>query len=693
MSPRPPIFVSAVSRELHSARQLVANTLTFLGYQPLWQDIFGTEGGDLRDILRVQIDQCKGVVQLVGQCYGAEPPTADEQFGRVSYTQFEALYARKRAKKVWYLFIDEQFPGDHCEEEPADLRELQAAYRQRLQSDTHLFHPLASSEALEASVLKLRDDLNRLRRGVKQWAVGVTALLIVITSLIIWQLRGEAEMKAEMVKLRRGIMEYPQLEAQVRGSQTEENATALQEQLYLKLATQLDVDPKILRERLPRFAQELKRAPNASTYERANASYVAADYPGAERLALEAARDAQKVKPPKTKHILQALELAGLSAQRGIQYARAMQHFQEAEKLTDPNRDLKEWATVQHDIADLLVAWGKYSEAEQLLRSVIEVRTASLGTEDRDTLDSRHRLIYPLTRQTRYDEAEAEARQVLKVREKVLGFENVDTIVSRYLLADVLADQGKYVEAEALYRGIIPLAEKLLGREHPRTVAARLGLATVLSDEGKNVEAESLYRGVIDLDAKIYGPRDPNTLNDRGNLATALQAQGKYQDAEAEYREVIKLETQVVGSEHPNLLTIRNNFAEMLDDERKFAEAEAECREIIPIEQKVLRPENRLTLNTRGNLAVALVNQEKFPEAEIQCRDVLGLMERVLGLDHPDTQHFTTKLATGLSRQNRTEAAIEIAQGAAERARQALGPENGLTKTYTQLAQELAAKH
>ena len=55
MSPRPLIFISAVSKELRSARQLVANTLTFLGYQPVWQDIFGTETGDLREMLRKQI--------------------------------------------------------------------------------------------------------------------------------------------------------------------------------------------------------------------------------------------------------------------------------------------------------------------------------------------------------------------------------------------------------------------------------------------------------------------------------------------------------------------------------------------------------------------------------------------------------------------------------------------------------------
>jgi Domain of unknown function (DUF4062) len=193
MSPKPTIFISAVSKELRSARQLVANTLTFLGYEPVWQDIFGTETGDLREMLRQQIDQCKGVVQLVGQCYGAEPPTPDPEFGRVSYTQFEALYGRKRGKKVWYLFMDEAFPIDQHEPEPDELRHLQGAYRNTLKADTHLFHPLASREALEAGVLKLRDDLTHLRRGAKRWAVGVAALLAVIAILVSWLVLNQRE--------------------------------------------------------------------------------------------------------------------------------------------------------------------------------------------------------------------------------------------------------------------------------------------------------------------------------------------------------------------------------------------------------------------------------------------------------------------------------------------------------------------
>ena len=252
----------------------MVNTLTFLGYQPIWQDIFGTEGGDLRGLLRKQIDECKGVVQLVGQCYGAEPPTADEEFGRVSYTQYEALYARKRGKKVWYLFIDEHFPADQCDAESKEVRELQAAYRQRLQSETHVFHPLTNRDALEASVLKLRGDFTRLRRGVKQWASGVAILLGLVTALVVWLVHGQAVATTEMTKLREAVMKFPRVDAQVRESQSVEDPAAVQERVYRELATQLGIDVKLLREKLPQFAEQLRRSPAATHDERGKANYV-----------------------------------------------------------------------------------------------------------------------------------------------------------------------------------------------------------------------------------------------------------------------------------------------------------------------------------------------------------------------------------------------------------------------------------
>ncbi len=207
MTPRPTIFISSVSSELKSARQLVANTLQFLGYEPVWQDIFGSEQGDLREMLRRKIDACDGVVQLIGHRYGAEPPRPDETFGRVSYTQYEALYARQRGRKVWYLFLDKQFPSETVATEPEELRELQATYRRRLQSESHLYHPLHSREALEANVLKMRDDLAGLRRGVKRWAVAVATLLVVITVITLLLFQRQRETGRQMSEAAKQVSE------------------------------------------------------------------------------------------------------------------------------------------------------------------------------------------------------------------------------------------------------------------------------------------------------------------------------------------------------------------------------------------------------------------------------------------------------------------------------------------------------
>jgi hypothetical protein len=63
VTPRSTIFISAVNKELESACQLVSNTLQSLG-EPVWQDIFGTERGDLHATLGHQIDESRNLLDL-----------------------------------------------------------------------------------------------------------------------------------------------------------------------------------------------------------------------------------------------------------------------------------------------------------------------------------------------------------------------------------------------------------------------------------------------------------------------------------------------------------------------------------------------------------------------------------------------------------------------------------------------------
>ena len=704
MASLPLIFISAVSRELRSGRQLAANTLTFLGYQPIWQDIFGTETGDLRAMLRQQIDQSKGVLQIVGKCYGAEPPTPDPEFGRVSYTQYEALYARKRGKKVWYLFVDETFPVDVCEGEPDELRALQAAYRQRLQADAHLYHPLTSREGLEASVLKLRDDLVRLRRGVKQWAAGVAILLVVSVGLGLWILYNQREstkriveaqqavvtMSQEMTKLREGILKYPRVEAEVRQSHTEDNPAVVQQKVYDALSKEVGVDPKVLQQKLPDVAINLQSAPDATTYEKANAAYVANNFDQAERLALQAVDELQRAGSSKPAEIVQAYELAGFAAQKRIQYKTALEYFRSAEKLTDRQANATQWADVQHALGDLLMEQGSYRDAEQTLRGAAETRERALGADNADTLRSRARMAYAQYRQGKYNEAIEGFRAIVALEERLFGPMHPDTLLARNGLAIALDNGGKPAEAEAEHRRILAIRAKVLGPEHPDTLRTRNNIALTLDRQGKHAEAASEYQQVIDLENKVLGPEHPDTLKSRSSFAYALDHQGKYSEAELNLRDVIRLEEKVLGPEHPDTLVSRLRLDKVLMSQSKFAEAEVDYRALIILEQKVLGPEHPDTLSARSGLANALQAQGKQSDAAAEYRDVIVLEERVLGPQHPNTLLNRNSLANALMGQKNYTEAEAMFRELIELETKSLGPDDLLTmRSHRGLANSL----
>ena len=445
MSPRPVIFISAVSSELKTARQLVANTLTFLGYEPEWQDIFGAEEGDLRAMLRRRIDASAGVVALIGQRYGAEPLEPDAQFGRVSYTQYEALYARKAGKKVWPLLLDKNFLTDPCNPESDELRALQHACRERIRADIHLYQPLTDSTALEATILKLRDDLGQLRRGVKQWALTVIALLIVLIAAAAWLVQSQRQQSHAVSALleRNQKVEHALIrlaEVEMNQKQPGEKLTADEQRgrAYATLEKDLSLSPGSLAKELPAFALELYSSPEASLLLRARAAYALNKFDEAEKLSFQFAGQERAVlekavqTADESRHsAIAALELAGQSAQKQIRWPRALEHLQAAAALTSRERDPEEWARVQHAIASVLYDLGRAREVEAILREVVAERARTLGPEHPDTLKSWSDLANALDVQGKYAEAEREDRALLAIRERIFGPTNLNTVKSR----------------------------------------------------------------------------------------------------------------------------------------------------------------------------------------------------------------------------------------------------------------------
>src|SRR5271166_1333697 len=196
---QPSVFISCVSPEFRQTRSRIAAILTRLGYTPVIQEIFGTEPGDLRQVLRDKIDACEGLIQIVGHGYGAEPPTVDAGYGRVSYTQFEFLYAREKKKKTWLLFPGDacirdtsveglDLPSDPAHPDPAayqaERRALQLTYRDKRRNDGHVYYDATNDDELKLKVALLRNELAEQRRAFETWQKEVLERLTVTTEKI-----------------------------------------------------------------------------------------------------------------------------------------------------------------------------------------------------------------------------------------------------------------------------------------------------------------------------------------------------------------------------------------------------------------------------------------------------------------------------------------------------------------------------
>ena len=194
---------------------------------------------------------------------------------------------------------------------------------------------------------------------------------------------------AEQSKLRQALIEYSNIDVEEHnlhlGSRYDSQAS-IQERLYSELARRVGADQKSLRDKLPKFAQEIKRDPEAPLYERASAAYLRTDYAESERLSLMAADEAQQAGMGRTNDAINALNLAAWSACKSNSCDRAMDHLREAEKLTDRRRDSRKWADIQFTMAKVLLELVQSAEAEKTLQDVIDVCARAYGLEDHQTL-------------------------------------------------------------------------------------------------------------------------------------------------------------------------------------------------------------------------------------------------------------------------------------------------------------------
>jgi tetratricopeptide (TPR) repeat protein len=179
---------------------------------------------------------------------------------------------------------------------------------------------------------------------------------------------------------------------------------------------------------------------------------------------------------------------------------------------------------IRHERGDILSKMGRYDQAEDEIRAVLEIRRQGGNQEDSVILQERHCLAHALEGQGKHPEAESEMSQVVAAYENILGTGDAKVRAAKYCLARMLQHQGHSLEAEIQYEAVLAAETQALGTDHTDTLATKFRLAQVRHASGAATKAETLtiYDAIIAKQEEILGknhPRIDGVRKERDRLA------------------------------------------------------------------------------------------------------------------------------------------------------------------------------
>src|SRR5262249_34159750 len=199
-----------------------------------------------------------------------------------------------------------------------------------------------------------------------------------------------------------------------------------------------------------------------------------------------------------------------------------------------PGQDIPPWkrplsgeATSQvaklEERIDQLRRAGRFAEAIEPAREVVEIRTRLQGADHWQAADAR-RAVDDLRRIATFSE---EGRKAMA---------SVGDLQQK---ADTERERAHYAEAERINRILLELRRKWLGEDHPAPAGSYNGNADHVNGRGKYTEAEPLNRQALAIWLEALGEGHPVTATSYNNLAFNLDDQGKHAQAEPLHRQAL----------------------------------------------------------------------------------------------------------------------------------------------------------
>jgi tetratricopeptide (TPR) repeat protein len=339
-------------------------------------------------------------------------------------------------------------------------------------------------------------------------------------------------------------------------------------------------------------------------------------------------------------------------------------------------------ARSQVQLANVLTAKAELRRAEELYQQAIaglEAKGAGSPQAPREALEELSGAIAGLAeiyyQAGRYTDAEPLLKRVLEVRRQYLP--QVDSGIADAIeeLGLNQWDQGNLERAEELMRESLATRREALGdAPHPDLASHLNNLGLLLMDLQQYTESERLFREAMEMNHALYGEMHPDIATGLNNLGLLFRAEGDLAQAEDNYRRALEMQRKLLGEEHPTVARSLNNLAFVLYDEAEVDAAIEMQRQALALRRKALGDKHVDTANSMAALARWIATRGPSDDAEPLAREALALQIELQGAEHEEVAKAEIGLAHALKWKPANQAeALELARRGTGRLKTLLG--------------------
>lgn len=174
---------------------------------------------------------------------------------------------------------------------------------------------------------------------------------------------------------------------------------------------------------------------------------------------------------------------------------------------------------------------GRYEEAEELNRTVIQISTVALDPDSPDKIVLYVGMGQLLHLQGKYREAGSWYERSLQLSEKCNGRESAALLYPLIMLASTYLAQGEYAKIDGLHRRTVEIVSRLSRREEVPALQSVEMMEGILLAQGQEEEVNNLLQIGIQAKERILGTDVPDLIPDLERRAALLGRMDRWQEA------------------------------------------------------------------------------------------------------------------------------------------------------------------